>query len=192
MSKECLSNGEAAVKLLGTGAELGNELVTKDSCINSLSALSTPLQKYTSDFECPPDDDIIPEIWITNENSRYLINQGVLQGNTCINCGVCIKVCPAEAIDTSSGETRIISSKCINCGECLARCIRAMVIAGPLACTTCNAPIVVGLEELYHGYMIRSKDDEKATYWNYRLSSSITCAFCGTSMTAMELFNYWG
>lgn len=197
MSKECLSEREAAVRLVGYGSELPTELVVKKVCINSLTALPEYLEKYTSDYECPAEEDLIPEIWITDENSRYIINHdSSVGGNSlCINCGICSNVCPVGAIEPVNGKYKIISSLCINCPDsiCQSECVvGGMVIAGPLKCLNCGGPIVVGTEEVYHNHRIRSKSDKLATYYNYENHSSVTCAFCGTIYTKKELFDSFG
>ena len=43
---------------------------------------------------------------------------------TCIGCKLCIKVCPAHAIDfiESTKKVRIFVSQCIQCGQCTEIC----------------------------------------------------------------------
>ncbi|MCU0847043.1 MAG: DUF362 domain-containing protein [Spirochaetes bacterium] len=40
----------------------------------------------------------------------------------CTRCGVCVKWCPADAIDMEEKGARIDQSRCIGCGQCLAVC----------------------------------------------------------------------
>ena len=44
--------------------------------------------------------------------------------DTCIGCKLCIKVCPAHAIDfiESTKKVRIFVSQCIQCGQCTEIC----------------------------------------------------------------------
>lgn len=196
MSKECLSIKNAAIRLVGTGIGLPEtELAIKGDCIH-LKALPEYLEKYTSDYECPPESDLIPEIWITDENSQYIINHDPSIGkNLCINCGVCKNICPAGAIELVNGKTTIISSVCINCAEsspCQSNCPVGGVVAGQLICLGCGGPIIAGTEEVYHNHIIERKSGGKATYYNYENHSSVTCSFCGTTYTKKELFNYFG
>lgn len=60
MSKECLNIRDARTKLGFTGSSPGasDEIVTKAQCL-AMKAKSEPLSKYTTNYECPADDDII-------------------------------------------------------------------------------------------------------------------------------------
>lgn len=40
----------------------------------------------------------------------------------CIGCGLCIKWCPAEAIELRDKKAYILPQKCIGCGECTVAC----------------------------------------------------------------------
>ena len=44
--------------------------------------------------------------------------------STCIGCSLCIKVCPAHAIELIPAEkkVRIFVAQCINCGQCTEVC----------------------------------------------------------------------
>jgi len=47
----------------------------------------------------------------------------------CIECGVCAKVCPENAIEMFDGKPVIDSSKCIGCATCAQRCpVKALVM----------------------------------------------------------------
>jgi NADH:ubiquinone oxidoreductase subunit F (NADH-binding)/(2Fe-2S) ferredoxin/NAD-dependent dihydropyrimidine dehydrogenase PreA subunit len=57
--------------------------------------------------------------------------QIIIQAEICKGCGLCIKVCPTEAI---SGERRsphvIDQSKCIKCGACIEKCPFKAIVKG--------------------------------------------------------------
>ncbi|MGB2630163.1 MAG: DUF362 domain-containing protein [Candidatus Omnitrophota bacterium] len=42
--------------------------------------------------------------------------------DTCIGCGECVKVCPADAIVIIKEKARIDAEKCIGCASCIAAC----------------------------------------------------------------------
>ena len=42
--------------------------------------------------------------------------------NKCINCGICVKECPVNAILMKKGKTEIDMEKCISCGLCAKIC----------------------------------------------------------------------
>lgn len=46
------------------------------------------------------------------------------QRDTCIGCNLCIKVCPAHAIEAipTTKKVRIFVSQCIQCGQCTEVC----------------------------------------------------------------------
>ncbi|HBA84644.1 MAG TPA: NADH-quinone oxidoreductase [Verrucomicrobia bacterium] len=54
-----------------------------------------------------------------NMRGKMVYNRG-----TCIGCSLCIKVCPARAIELvpQTKKVRIFVSQCINCGQCTEVC----------------------------------------------------------------------
>ena len=47
--------------------------------------------------------------------------------NKCIACGLCAKVCPAEAIKVSENRAFIYSDLCLSCGACAMACPRHVI-----------------------------------------------------------------
>ena len=47
--------------------------------------------------------------------------------NKCIACGLCAKVCPAEAIKVSENRAFIYADKCLSCGACAMVCPRNVI-----------------------------------------------------------------
>jgi ferredoxin len=48
-------------------------------------------------------------------------NVAIVAGENCVNCGICVSVCPVEAI-TMCEITVIDSQKCTGCGACVDEC----------------------------------------------------------------------
>ena len=47
----------------------------------------------------------------------------VLDQERCMNCGLCVDLCPEQAISMSSNYTVVLdSSKCTGCGSCINEC----------------------------------------------------------------------
>jgi len=42
--------------------------------------------------------------------------------NKCVGCGLCVDVCPREAITISQGIARVDKDKCVECQACLQEC----------------------------------------------------------------------
>lgn len=55
-----------------------------------------------------------------NFNCLYCHNPETI--NRCIDCGLCLSVCPAGALSTRNGAVAWDSNKCIRCDACLAVC----------------------------------------------------------------------
>ncbi len=54
------------------------------------------------------------------ESLPELLFRATIKAMSCAHCGICISVCPVNAIDLTSGLT--ISSKCTHCMACMDRC----------------------------------------------------------------------
>lgn len=39
----------------------------------------------------------------------------------CTGCGVCVEVCPVNAIKVENGKA-VIGGECVDCGGCIAQC----------------------------------------------------------------------
>lgn len=58
---------------------------------------------------------------------KKILNKGdkkmfQVEKEKCTGCGICIKVCPVEAISMSNDKAKIDSVKCTDCGKCVAVC----------------------------------------------------------------------
>ena len=42
--------------------------------------------------------------------------------SSCLDCYRCLRKCPLEAIEFSTGRARIITEACVVCGECIKEC----------------------------------------------------------------------
>jgi 2-oxoacid:acceptor oxidoreductase delta subunit (pyruvate/2-ketoisovalerate family) len=59
----------------------------------------------------------------SDDNRRSLKMTAVLDQERCMNCGLCIDLCPDQAISMSSNYTVVIdSNKCTGCGSCIEDC----------------------------------------------------------------------
>ena len=48
--------------------------------------------------------------------------------NSCVACGCCVKVCPLQAIKVVNGITAHIDpEKCVGCGKCVAECPASII-----------------------------------------------------------------
>lgn len=46
----------------------------------------------------------------------------VLERNRCTGCGLCVRICPGEAITLVKGKAKLEPEKCLGCGDCIAYC----------------------------------------------------------------------
>jgi len=44
----------------------------------------------------------------------------------CVGCGVCVDVCPVDAIKIEK-EKAVVSSECVECGACVIQCPREAI-----------------------------------------------------------------
>ena len=58
----------------------------------------------------------------TGQMTAHLQVQPDIFRNTCIACGLCVEVCPKDAIQLVEGKAVIDTDKCTACGECVAVC----------------------------------------------------------------------
>ena len=48
--------------------------------------------------------------------------------NSCVGCGVCVSVCPFEAIEKNAlGVAVVLTERCIGCGKCAKECPRGVI-----------------------------------------------------------------
>ena len=40
----------------------------------------------------------------------------------CTGCGLCVEICPVEAISMEDDKAKIDAEKCVDCGQCVEEC----------------------------------------------------------------------
>ena len=54
--------------------------------------------------------------------------KALVDRNSCVACGCCVKVCPLQAIKVVNGITAHIDpEKCAGCGKCAAECPASII-----------------------------------------------------------------
>ncbi len=46
----------------------------------------------------------------------------VVKEDECTGCGICVDVCPVEAIELVDGVSSIDQQECVECGTCIDEC----------------------------------------------------------------------
>lgn len=67
----------------------------------------------------------------SKEFKRFMhkvIRPVITQPEKCVGCGICVKVCPGQAITLVSGKPRIDFEKCIGCKICATRCPNQVIL----------------------------------------------------------------
>ena len=80
----------------------------------------------------------------------------------CVGCGVCVSVCPFEAIEINVlGVAEVIEDKCLGCGRCVRECPRG----------------VIRLHERLNPILVRCANEN--TGKEARAMCSVSCIGCG-------------
>lgn len=76
-------------------------------------------------FEIPKLDSVglLPSSLATL-TERFLVSRPVLRGEDCAGCGECAAICPAGAVETTSGKVAFDYERCIRCYCCQEVCPR--------------------------------------------------------------------
>jgi len=45
-----------------------------------------------------------------------------IDGEKCTGCGLCVDVCPVEAISLENDKAKVDAEKCVDCGQCVEEC----------------------------------------------------------------------
>jgi ferredoxin-type protein NapF len=62
------------------------------------------------------------------DKPRARMGLAVVNEETCVTCGDCVKVCRYEAMEWMPGELPVVvADRCTGCGECQAECVRTRV-----------------------------------------------------------------
>lgn len=57
------------------------------------------------------------------------IRKAVVDKNSCVACGCCVRVCPMLAIEIYKGSmARVNREKCVGCGKCAKECPASVIV----------------------------------------------------------------
>lgn len=57
------------------------------------------------------------------------IRKAVVDENSCVACGCCVRVCPMQAIEIYKGSmARVNREKCVGCGKCAKECPASVIV----------------------------------------------------------------
>ncbi len=55
--------------------------------------------------------------------------RAVVNGDACVACGCCVKVCPLSAIQVRHGVRAAVDPKrCVGCGKCARECPASVIV----------------------------------------------------------------
>ena len=63
----------------------------------------------------------------TLPGSIYLYLSIMLLGLLCTGCGMCVEVCPYDALSLKDKKAEVNEVLCEGCGTCVATCLRAAI-----------------------------------------------------------------
>lgn len=118
---------------------------------------------------------VVPREW--EERTRGSVS---IDGDSCIACGICANVCPADAIevDKADGKWIIQRMQCVQCGGCVDSC--------PKKCLTMeNLYTIPDVVKVVDTYDIPAKKSAKpasdgaAVSGDGDLTCADSCVFCG-------------
>jgi len=90
--------------------------INSDDSIPKASANDVqPMQKIKENLNVKDEESIQDSLLSILPATKQFY---VVDASTCISCGLCLKVCPVDAISYKDGKAFIDPEKCINCGIC--------------------------------------------------------------------------
>ena len=45
-----------------------------------------------------------------------------IDSEKCTGCGLCVEICPVEAIGMENKKAQVDADKCVDCGQCVVQC----------------------------------------------------------------------
>ena len=95
--------------------------------------------------------------------------------SNCLDCYRCLRKCPLDAIEFSSGRARIITESCVVCGECIRECpqkTKRIISDMDFVVRALNEgkPLVLSIGEMGKRTTLASIILKKWMYWKRMLS----------------------